>query len=138
MPIAKQPPPTTFVDKHAAYDKKKLFLVSVLALITAGYALFQAANNTAVLASSRPDERGVISGLLNLSRNLGLVTGASVMGTVFAFGTGANTLVAASAAEVAAGMRLTFAVAAALVLVALGIALAGQSLSRRAAPATGP
>ena len=29
------------------------------------------------------DRRGVISGMLNLSRNLGLITGASVMGAVF-------------------------------------------------------
>ena len=32
----------------------------------------------------RPDQRGGISGMLNLSRNLGLITGASVMGAVFA------------------------------------------------------
>ena len=47
--------------------------------------------------------------MLNLSRNLGLVTGASVMGTVYAV----------------AGMHATFAVATALVVA--GIALAGVS-----------
>ena len=57
-----------------------------LVVITAGYALFQAANNTAVMTNVRPDQRGVISGMLNLSRNLGLITGASVMGAVFALG----------------------------------------------------
>ena len=51
-------------------------------LITAGYALFQTANNTAVMTGIRPDQRGVISATLNLSRNLGLVTGASLMGAV--------------------------------------------------------
>src|SRR6185295_16109030 len=60
--------------------------IAPLIVVTAGYALFQAANNTAVMTTGRPDQRGVISGLLNLSRNLGLVTGASVMGTVFALG----------------------------------------------------
>ena len=59
--------------------------VAPIVVVTAGYALFQAANNTAVMADVRPDRRGVISGLLNLSRNLGLITGASVMGAVFAF-----------------------------------------------------
>ncbi|TJV65438.1 MAG: MFS transporter, partial [Mesorhizobium sp.] len=58
--------------------------IAPIAVITSGYALFQTANNTAVMSDIRPDQRGVISGLLNLSRNLGLITGASVMGAVFA------------------------------------------------------
>jgi EmrB/QacA subfamily drug resistance transporter len=58
--------------------------VAPIVVVTAGYALFQAANNTAVMTDVRADQRGVISGLLNLSRNLGLVTGAAVMGAVFA------------------------------------------------------
>lgn len=82
-----------------------------LAVITAGYALFQAANNTAVMTDVTAEHRGVVSGVLHLSRNLGLITGASVMGAVFALGSGA-----------AVGMRMTFGVAAALVIVALGIA----------------
>ncbi|RUW86535.1 MFS transporter, partial [Mesorhizobium sp. M7A.F.Ca.US.010.02.1.1] len=59
--------------------------IASITVITSGYALFQTANNTAVMSDIRPDQRGVISGLLNLSRNLGLITGASVMGAVFAF-----------------------------------------------------
>jgi MFS family permease len=43
-------------------------------VLTVGYALFQTANNTAVMADVRPDQRGLIAGMLNLSRNLGLVT----------------------------------------------------------------
>ena len=92
-----------------------------LAVTTSGYALFQTASNTAVLAGTRPEQRGVISGLLNLSRNLGLITGASVMGAVFAFasaGVGPD--------SVAAGMRVTFAVAAGLVVAALGVALGSR------------
>jgi len=42
-----------------------------LALITAGYAVFQVANNTTVLRDVAADQRGVVSGLLNLSRNRG-------------------------------------------------------------------
>lgn len=90
-----------------------------LITMTAGYALFQAANNTAVMADIRPDQRGVISGLLNLSRNLGLITGASVMGAVFAFGAGTAEVMNARPEAVAAGMRLTFAVAAMLIVAAL-------------------
>lgn len=103
-----------------------------LVVITAGYALFQAANNTAVMADIRPAQRGVISGLLNLSRNLGLITGASVMGTVFALGSGATHMMAARPEAVAAGMRLTFTVAAILIAVALAIAVGSRALSRRA------
>lgn len=102
-----------------------------LAVITAGYALFQAANNTAVMTDILPEQRGVISGMLNLSRNLGLITGASVMGAVFALGAGSTTLMSANPAAVATGMRLTFAVAALLVFIALFVAVASQIFSRR-------
>ena len=93
-----------------------------LVFITAGYALFQAANNTAVMTGIHPEQRGVISGLLNLSRNLGLITGASVMGAVFAFASNAAEVTVAHAEAVAIGMRVTFAVAAALIVLALIIA----------------
>lgn len=105
-----------------------------LAVITAGYALFQAANNTAVMTNIRPDQRGVVSGILNLSRNLGLITGASMMGAVFAFGSATTNIMSPRAETVAAGMRSTFAVAAMLVVIALIIAFASQALARRAVP----
>ena len=108
--------------------------IAPLVVITAGYALFQAANNTAVMADTRPDQRGVTSGLLNLSRNLGLITGASVMGAVFAFGARTTNIMAARPESVAAGMQITFAVAAALIVVALAIAVVSRVLSRRDVP----
>jgi EmrB/QacA subfamily drug resistance transporter len=111
--------------------------IAPLAVITAGFALFQAANNTAVMTNIRPDQRGVTSGLLNLSRNLGLITGAAVMGTVFAIGSATTHIVATRPDAVAAGMRITFAVAAVLILFALVIALAGHALSRCAVPSKG-
>jgi EmrB/QacA subfamily drug resistance transporter len=98
--------------------------VMPLVLITASYALFQVANNTAVMANIRPEQRGVIAGMLNLSRNLGLITGASVMGAVFAFGAGTTNIRTAHAKAVAAGMQLTFAVAAVLIVAAIAIAIA--------------
>lgn len=108
--------------------------IAPLVVITAGYALFQAANNTAVMTNIRPDQRGVISGMLNLSRNLGLITGASVMGTVFALGSATTNIMTARPEAVAAGMRITFAVAAVLIVVALAIASVSHALSRRAVP----
>ena len=102
-----------------------------IAMVTSSYALFQTANNTAVMTDVRPDQRGVISGLLSLSRNLGLITGASAMGAVFALASAATNIMTAPPEAVAAGMRITFAVAGALILVALAIASASQALSRR-------
>jgi MFS family permease len=106
--------------------------IAPLVVITGSYALFQAANNTAVMTNIQPDQRGVISGMLNLSRNLGLITGASLMGTVFAMGAATSNLLKAPAESVESGMRLTFGVAAGLIILALAIAFAGQAISRRA------
>jgi len=107
--------------------------IAPLVVITAGYALFQAANNTAVMTSIGPDQRGVTSGILNLSRNLGLITGASVMGIVFALGSATTNIMTARPEAVAAGMRITFAVAAALMVLGLAIAAGTRTLSRRTA-----
>ena len=104
-----------------------------IAVITAGYSLFQAANNTAVVAEVAADQRGVISGLLSLSRNLGLITGASVMGAVFALACGAVDPMAASPEAIALGMRVTFAVAVALIVVALAVAMGRPAIVRRLA-----
>ncbi|RWK66050.1 MFS transporter [Mesorhizobium sp.] len=105
--------------------------IAPIAVITSGYALFQTANNAAVMSDIRPDQRGVVSGLLNLSRNLGLITGASAMGAVFAFASEAIDIATARAEAVAAGMRITFAVAAILIVVALAIAVGSRALTAR-------
>lgn len=92
-----------------------------------GYALFQTSNNAAVMTGVGAGERGVVSGLLNLSRNLGLVTGASLMGAIFAVasaerheGVGQEFLSSDAAAR---GMHVTFQTATVLALVALVLAL---------------
>lgn len=103
--------------------------VAPLVVLTASYALFQAANNTAVMSDVAPDQRGVFSGLLNLARNLGFVTGASVMGAVFAMAAGVADVGTAAPGAVGDGMRATFAVSAGLVMVAT--AMAWKSLHER-------
>lgn len=95
-----------------------------LVLTTAGFAIFQAANNTAVVMAMPAEQRGLVSALLTLSRNLGLVTGASAMGAVFLAGTGASALAQADAAAIAAGTHVAFAAAGVLVAVAFAVALA--------------
>jgi MFS family permease len=100
-----------------------------LMLLTTGYALFQAANNTAVMTHLMAQQRGVGSGLLGLSRNLGLITGASVMGMVFALGVGVSDMASAEPGAVETGMRITFGVASALIVIAVSLSLIGHMRS---------
>lgn len=92
----------------------------------AGYVLplvvLTAANNTAVMVHVTSEQRGVISGLLTLSRNIGLITGASVMGAVFVTAARATDIASARPEALADGMRMTFGVAAGLIAAALCIA----------------
>jgi MFS family permease len=111
--------------------------IAPIAVMTTGYGLFQTANNTAVMKDIRPDQRGVISGMLNLSRNLGLITGASVMGAVFALASATTDITTALPESVANGMRITFAVAAILIVVALVIAAGIRALVIRQSLAGG-
>jgi EmrB/QacA subfamily drug resistance transporter len=109
--------------------------LAAIAVVTAHYALFQAANNSLVVGGASSDRRGLAAGMLSLSRNLGLLTGVSAMGAVFASASGAIDLAVARPDAVAAGMRLTYAVAALLVLVALVVVMMGRALARHPSPA---
>jgi hypothetical protein len=71
--------------------------------------------------------------MLNLSRNLGLITGASLMGAVFALAAATTDIAAAPPAGVATGMRITFVVAALLIVSALAIAVGGRARATRPA-----
>jgi len=93
-----------------------------IVVLTVGYALFQTANNIVVMTDIPSDQRGVISGLLNLSRNLGLITGASVMGALFTYASGMTDITTAAPEAVATGMQITFAFAGALILLVLVMA----------------
>ena len=93
--------------------------ILAIIVLTPGYQLFQAANNTATLAEVPGNQRGTVSGLLNLSRNIGLIAGASLMGQVFALGVGTEDFTHAAPASLANGMQLTFFLAGAMVLVAI-------------------
>jgi len=107
--------------------------IAPIVLVTASYALFQVSNNTVFMTNTRAEQRGVTSGMLSLSRNLGLITGASVMGAVFAAASATNDVTTAHPEAVATGMRITFAVAAGLIVAALAVAVGSRALARRAA-----
>jgi EmrB/QacA subfamily drug resistance transporter len=102
--------------------------VAPIALLTAGYALFQVANNTALMKDLFPERRGLIAGMVNLARNLGAITGASAMGALFYL---ASQRVVGTAAAAAYGMRVTYGTAALLALAALLIAFGGRRLMLR-------
>jgi EmrB/QacA subfamily drug resistance transporter len=107
-----------------------------IACITSGYALFQAANNTAIMTDIRSGQRGVISGMLSLSRNLGLISGAAGLGAVFAIACGTAEMASAGPDTVAAAMRATFSVGAGLIALALAIGMGSRLLaSTRPRPA---
>jgi len=105
--------------------------VLAIVVLTPGYQLFQAANNTATLANISMDLRGTVSGLLSLSRNIGLLLGASAMGAVFAFGIGTDSFGHASAVAIADGMRLTFMLAGGMMVAAIWITLLRSSNTKR-------
>jgi MFS family permease len=97
--------------------------LATLAVLTSGYQLFLAANNTAVMVGAREGQRGVVSGTLTLSRNLGLTTGVALMGGIFAAlidSTGVG-----DPDTVARAMNITFAFAGALILLGLVLAIRG-------------
>lgn len=88
-------------------------------LLAPGYQLFLAANNTGVLRATPAERRGVTSGLLGLSRNLGLVTGASVLAALFAAASGSAEIATAPPEALADALRATFLVTAALLVAAV-------------------
>jgi len=98
-------------------------------ILTLGYQLFQAANNTMTLADVPKARQGMVSGLLSLSRNMGLIIGASVMGAIFSFGVGTNQFNQATALAIIDGMQFTFLCAGALMIV--GLLISCVSFRRR-------
>src|SRR5690606_20205705 len=107
--------------------------IGALVILTLGYAQFQTANNTSVMNDLAPERRGVIAGLLNLSRNLGLIIGAWALAALFAWVTG--DLNRASPEAVSSGLHVTFGVALGLILLALALAMNRPSSPALNAPA---
>jgi MFS family permease len=90
-------------------------------LMPPGYQTFLAANNARVMNHANRAERGLISGLLNLSRNLGLLTGTALMTIIFVTARGP----AVTPGSVLQGFQTTFWLAALLVAGALCLAVIG-------------
>lgn len=93
------------------------YIVAIV-FLTPGYQLFLAANNTDVMSDANQSTRGVISGILNLSRNLGFITGATIIGAIFALAAGTQDIATAQAETVIHAMKATYLIAGVLVFVA--------------------
>ncbi len=104
--------------------------VACIVVLTTSYALFQTANNSVVMTAAASVQRGMMSGMLNLARNLGLITGASFMAALFAHGAATDDVTNATPAALSTGMALTFAVGAALVALVLAVASRAQRFPR--------
>jgi EmrB/QacA subfamily drug resistance transporter len=89
---------------------------------SAAYALFQTANTTEVMKDVAGGTRGVVSAMLNLARNLGVITGASAMAALYAV----------------AGIGITFVIGAALMACALLIAVWSSLAVRERSPLCSP
>lgn len=100
--------------------------IAALIVLTPGFQLFLAANNAAVMRAAPEGQRGMVSGLLGLSRNLGLLTGASAMATLFAALVGEERIAAASPADIGSAFTVVFLLAAGLAVIGMGLALYGR------------
>lgn len=94
-------------------------------VLAPSYQVFLAAVNTSVMEHAEEQERGVTSGILNLSRNFGFVLGAGVTSSLFWFLARAGDGAGARADRISAAMAGTFAACCVLTLgtVALAVGL---------------
>lgn len=105
------------------------FLVSAL-LLTPGNQLFMAGNNTATMMRAKEGQQGVVSGLLNLTRNLGFVTGTGTAALLFDSASVVN-----SVGEIEiSGLQMSFAAAAIVGLTAVALALSTVRAARIETP----
>jgi MFS family permease len=98
-----------------------------LIVLTPGFQLFLAANNAEVMLAARDDQRGMVSGLLGLSRNIGFVSGASVMGAIFAIAAGTRDIAQATPATIASAFTATFLITAGVIAFAILTALVSRA-----------
>lgn len=94
-----------------------------IGILTPGYQLFQAANNAHLLERATPERRGMVAGLLSLSRNLGLLVGACLVSALFTLNTGADSVNQLTTQSLTAGLRNVFTDTAILLAATLVLAV---------------
>jgi EmrB/QacA subfamily drug resistance transporter len=99
-----------------------IFAVTIL-IFNGSLAFFQTPNNASIMSSSKPEQRGLASGLLNLSRTIGQTTGAALMGALFYFFTKTKSITKTNPANIISGIHYTFLFAAGIIIIAFIISL---------------
>lgn len=94
-----------------------------------------AANNTWAMTAAGPRAQGAVSGMLNLARNLGHITGASVIVMIFST---VGPMLAGSqeskAASAAIGFQVVLVLAAGLALIAVLVSVRARRADVARAP----
>lgn len=93
--------------------------IAALFILTPARQLFLTSNHTFVMSSATNQEKGLASGILNLVKNLGLMTGASVMVALFASQLKNENIALATQQELGAAFTSTFLLAGAVIGVSL-------------------
>jgi len=88
--------------------------IMAMVLMTPGFQLFLAANNTATMVAAADVQRGMVSGLLGLSRNLGFTTGAALIPLLFVSLLAGKDMVLSPPQEINKAFSYTFLIVAAL------------------------
>lgn len=97
--------------------------VLAFVLLAPSYQIFLAALNTSVMTHASEKDRGVTSGILNLSRNFGFILGTGAISALFWSLVGVEGDVDDRANQISAAMAGTFAVCAVLSLSAAVLAI---------------
>lgn len=90
-----------------------------------GLGMFQSPNNSAILGSVPPEQLGIASGLLSLTRTLGQKTGVPLLGAIFAgivlMQSHAAMVMDAPTEALVFGVQNTFRLAAAVLMIATSV-----------------
>ncbi len=104
------------------------FVISAI-LLSLGYQLFLSANSSSFMKKARNEHRGTAAGALNLSRNLGLISGTYLMGGIFDYFTNGPSTANIPEKVIASGFQITFLIATILIAVLLINELKNQKRS---------
>lgn len=100
--------------------------IACLAFTAIGYGTFTSSNNTQIMNLVTSNQGGQVSGLLNLSRNLGLLTGATLMSALFELNTHTSVTGTFTAKLAELGLNRVYVVATVLLCIALVLRLHQQ------------
>jgi MFS family permease len=93
--------------------------IAALIILTPGRQMFLAATHTFIMQNAIKTEKGLVSGILNLSKNLGLLTGASLVGGVFLLRLHADSISQASPHQVSTAFTEIFIFTAIILSISL-------------------